>query len=221
MVRSKNIWAVMCVSLLFFSMIASASNISLNSSIGVHTFDSLDESVLHSDGSFTIINQDVDSISLSVSVENVLNAVDLNKTTGLPRMHKVSDSVVFHAFPVKEWFSFEESSFVIPANGVKTVNYSLDIPVEELPGFVGRSDGLLGYIQVSGGKIGSGTASVGVNYQFKVFTVFNADLPSDSEPVGFPYLLLFVMSLAIALVAVVFFIRLHVLDKFKEEMVEE
>ena len=214
----KSIIAVSFVLLLILSIHSSAGNISLSSSIATHIFDTLDGDVFVSNGKFIINNQENTPITLKLSVQNTLDATDLNVTTKEPRTHKVNNTVFMHEAPTTTWITFPQDTITIEPKSSKEVSYNISIPVSELPSYIGKHDGFLMYITISGTeREGDGSTSVGVNYKYKVFTIFKEQLPSKDIPLSY----LIVLSLISALI--VFYIndKLQITKKIKQKRLKQ
>jgi len=216
--RKTPLAVILLVSLLFLSTTASANNISLSKSIATHTFKSFDGDTLVSEGYFTINNQEKKEVELQLGVQTELNILDLNKTTGEPRTHSVEKNVIMHPAPTSSWITFPESTFTIGPKESKKVSYNISIPVSELPSYTGKTDGFLMYITITTvEREGNKAGSIGVNYKYKVFTVFKQDLPA---PV-LPYALLITASLILALIIFTINDKLHITQKIKEKRLRE
>ena len=199
--------AVALTSLLIISFSVSASNVMLDTSIGTHEFESFSGTNLISDGSFIIRNQDNKVVKLNLSIENNIFENDLD-LEGNPRQHSVSNIVFFHSAPTKDWIQLEKTTLTIPPNSEGVVNYTINIPISELPSYTNTTNGFLSYITIKGGTINANGNSVGVNYQYKIFMIFNGELPAPN-----PLPLIFI---ALGLSLLVYFI----LGKTKQYVVK-
>jgi len=215
--RKTTLAVALLVSLLFLSTTVSAMDISLSTSISVHTFDSFDGNLV-SEGQFTINNQEKKEIELRLGVQNELDITDFNTTTKEPRTHSVNSTVIMHQAPTNTWITFPEKTITLGPKESKTVSYNISIPISELPAYTGKTDGFLMYITVTGvEREGDGAVSVSGNYKYKIFTVFKQDLPA---PV-LPYALLITVSLILALIIFAINDKLHITQKIKEKRLRE
>ena len=192
--KTKICLVILLSSILFISY-ANAVNISLVNSIGVHKF-SFDETknVFVSKGSFPVENQESDTVKITLSVSNELSSSDMGPD-GEPRKHSISNSVYFYPLENTDWLTFEDDTIIIPGNSRKMVNYSIEVPMNELPEYINKTTGFLAYININcerASTSGSG-ASVGINYNFKVFVTFSEDI---KVPMPFYY------TIAIGLIAI-------------------
>jgi len=173
---------------------ASASDISLIGSIGVHTFNDNDD--YSQKGSFYILNQADEDVFIRLKADNNIKSIDMGPN-GEPRKHIVSNKVYFHPLEDTDWIEFEKDEFVIPAKSNCTVNYTLNITNSELPSYIDNKNGFICYINIVSFDGDSGSAAnVGVNYNFKLFTIFNGDFGSSSSPFVFElfHIILIILS---------------------------
>jgi len=205
---------ILLLSSILFISNANAVDISLVNSIGIHTFDYDDTgNVLISKGSVPIENQDKEnSIHITLSTSNDLLNTDLGPNRE-PRKHNINQKVYFYPLVDTSWVEFEEDSFTIPPASVRIANYTLVIPVDELPSYVNATNGFIGYIKIICGSeptSGSG-ASVGVKYTYKLFVIFHETFP-------FPIPLYYIISVIVLSIALIYLvIRLRIKDKKKSK----
>ena len=145
-------------------------------SIGVHFFDLNERGYLESEGYVSLSNTYDKSVSVKLEViTGRLSTVDLDDE-GNPRTHKVSDLIYIHPFP-KPWITLSENEIVIPANSWYNVYYTVNIPYEDAWKYIEQdiSNGFLGYINVKKGRETTGGMSIGINYNYKIFSLFSGE----------------------------------------------
>ena len=218
--KSKLLAMTLLLSLLFISTTASSEGISLSTSIGTHSFESLDTDILQSKGSFIIQNQEPVQISVYLSTITDLKAVDLNITTKEPRTHSINQSVFMHEAP-QDWITFEQTPISINPSSSKRINYTLTIPTQDLPSYIGKQDGFLSYIHIhmESQAQQNATASVSDDYDFKVFTIFNAELPTKTPYTPFIYILL--ASLIVSIILIYINDKYNIIKKIKERRLKQ
>ena len=218
--KSKSIAVALLLSLLFLSITASSDGIS-STSVGVHTFDNLDTDTLVSDGYISITNQENVTISVSLSTFTDLKIQDLNVTTKEPRTHSVNETVLFHQAPKNNWISYEENPTTISPLSTKKVHYELKIPTSELPSYISPKDGMLFYIHIHSQQHDTTTssASIGEDYDFKVFTIFTTNLPEPSLLLPLSYILLFSLITSISLIYINN--KYNIIKKIKERRLKQ
>lgn len=190
-----------------FISYANAADISLINSISVHDFDSIDSSMLYSDGQFVIRNQDDEPVTIHLISSNGIRDTDLGPN-GEPRKHIVDQSVYFHPLPDQSWIVFDEETIVIEGNKEKLVTYHIEIPVDKLPEYVNTTNGFLAYITIQPGE----GQSVGVSYDHKVFIRFTEGF---QLPIPLFYIAATILSAALLIYGIIH-IRLKEKKKTKE-----
>jgi len=213
------------MSLLFLSTLmpsVTPSAISIGPAIGVHTFNDLNADILVSEGSFSVNNNEDTTIIVRISTQTNIKSQDLDRETGEPRTHTVNKTVVFHEQP-KDWITFEQTSITIPPNEKGTVDYTLRIPIKDLPSYVSKEDGFLSYITVQAEEEETNAAvSISERYDFKVFTIFGANLPSRKTLVPFnPFIYIVLISLSLSLLITYVNQKYHLFRKIKQRALRQ
>lgn len=218
--KSKPIAVALLLSLLFLSTPALSNGISI-SSVGVHTFDNLNTDTLVSDGHITITNQEDIPITISLSTITELKIQDLNITTKEPRTHTVNKTVIMHEAPDNNWISFEQNTITLKPLETKKVHYTLNIPVSELPSYISIKDGMLFYIHIHSQQSDNTTssASVGEDYDFKVFTIFTTNLPKQSPLLPLTYILF--ISLISSIILLYINNKYNIIKRIKEKRLKQ
>lgn len=202
----NKIYPVIMISLLLGSIFlsnVSAVNVSLVDSIGYHEFDyNKNDKILESKGSFRILNQESEKVVIKLYVSNDIHGSDLD-INGEPRKHKVNNYVYFYPLESTDWLEFEDDRIIIPPNTVVFVNYTIRIPMGELPSFINSTNGFLGYVKFKPEQQNSSTgASITIEYTYKFFMVFKGDF--DSFP------MLYVIIGIVILLSLIFIISMWV-----------
>ena len=155
-------------------------------SIGVHFFDLNERGYLESEGYVSLSNTHDKPVSAKLEViTGHLSIVDLDDE-GNPRTHKVSDSIYIHPFP-KQWITLSEDEIVISANSWYNVHYTVKIPYEEAWEYIehNTSNGFLAYINVKKGAETTGGMNIGINYNYKVFSIFSGEYQEPTITMSF------------------------------------
>ena len=194
-----------------------ASNLSLSNSIAVHSFDTLNGNNFVSHGVVIINNQDTEPVTIKLILVKELSSIDKNITTGEPRIHSVSDSIYFHEIPTTEWISFNDTYITIPPQTSSKINYTIDIPKEELPSFINKTNGFLCYIGIGETTPDNPGANIGVNYKFKVFITFPI---IDKNPLTNP-LFIFFLSVIVTILTYITILSIKKIRLHKKQLVDE
>ena len=145
-------------------------------SIGAHFFNLSERGRLESEGCVSLSNTYDKPVSVKLEViTGQLSTVDLDDE-GNPRTHKVSDSTYIHPFP-KPWIILSEDEIVIPANSWYRIHYTVKIPYEDAWKYIehNTSNGFLGYINIKKGTETTGGMNIGINYNYKIFSLFSGE----------------------------------------------
>lgn len=164
-----------------FFLSASASDISIENALGVHTFDLSSGDILESHGSFVIRNDANESVcAVIITVDYELDPVDLD-SKGNARTHHhslLNDNVTFHGLPDTSWIQLEETKVCVDTQSYKLIGYTINIPVKDLPEYVNTENGFLAYITVDS----SGSEQINCLYKIKIFIQFEGTKTQSFMP---------------------------------------
>lgn len=212
--------AILFLSLSSFSIASNAENIPLSeegilkigldkvrleSSIGVIVFNLTTEgNNLEASGYFTISNTFNTSVSVSCKKVIKLSTVDLNETTGLPRVHhKIIENVYMYPFPTDLWVTLESDKAIIEPFSVYNYRYTIKIPIDI---DFNKNKGYLMYLNI-GKDLGSATgAQIGINYDYKLFIIFTGEKQGFTLSLGnmlIPIIIIAIITVIIALFALI------------------
>jgi len=190
----------------------SAGDLKVTNAIGVHTFNLSDAGdYIISEGSSIIENTLDEDVIIIMTVDNALRERDLGEN-GEPRTHEpTGDRLVYH-IPSMDWIKPNEKETVLKANSIGTVNYTIKVPIEEvysaLNGNIDKA--YLCYINIKGDS----TLTIGVNYNHKVFIVFEGEF-QDLTKQSFP--LSIVIGGIIFTIILIYFILSFMLEKKRKK----
>lgn len=164
---------------------------------GFHSFNLSEHgSMLFSKGYLLFSNPCNSSVTISLSTTNTLSIVDLDKA-GNPRVHtKVSNDIIFKPVPDISWIKLDETVFTIEPNSRYKAYYTVEMSKVDAWGSIDEntSNGLLGYIIIKEKKDATPGMNIGINYRYKVFTLFTGECPSDVFFIDPVYLIVFAVA---------------------------
>jgi len=188
------------------------NKIRLESGIGVILFN-LSESYdqLKGSGYLTVSNTYNSSATVTCKVVTKLSTVDLNHTTGKPRIHyTISDNITFYPVPTGSWITLEDDEAVVNPYSFYTFKYAVNIDIECLReqakknnNIFNTSEGYLVYINIRKDYEEVTGLNIGIDYNYKLFFVFTGELQEEKQGSSVSILsLVFMIPVAIFISAV-------------------
>jgi len=192
----------------------SGDNIVISNGIAVHVFNFTESDTLESVGYFDVLNPMNHSIAIKLTIDTTLSTVDLD-TDKNPRIHKtISKNVYFEEYPYDSWIELSETSFTIDPESKYRVEYSVNPPEGKKAWDIIDGDitkGFLGYINIKDDELANeqATVKVGVNYNYKIFTLFQGAPEEANNPFG-GFGIFFILGIAILAIGAVAYLFLHI-----------
>ena len=153
---------------------------------GTHRFNlSEPGNTLFSEGYILFSNTYNTSITISLSTTNKLSILDLDEN-GDPRVHNktvppIHESVVFNPIYDPSWIKLDETVFTIEPRSQYKTYYAIEMPKNSVWKHIDEdtANGFLGYIIIKEKKDANPGMNIGIDYRYKVFTLFTGECSSD------------------------------------------
>jgi len=170
---------------------------------GTHRFNlSEPGSSLFSEGYILFSNTYNTSIVISLSTTNKLSILDLGEN-GDPRVHNRTDppiheSVVFNPIYDTSWIKLNETVFTIEPRSQYRAYYTVEMPKNSVWKHINENtnNGFLGYILIKEKKNANPGMNIGIDYRYKIFTLFTGECSSDVFFIDPVYLIVFAVVIA-------------------------
>lgn len=161
---------------------------------GTHRFNlSKPGSSLFSEGYILFSNTYNTSITILLSTTNKLSILDLDEN-GTPRIHtKIDKNIVFKPITDKSWIKLNETVFTIEPRSQYKAYYTVEMPKNRVWKGIDETttNGFLGYIIIKEKKDANPGMNIGIDYRYKVFTLFTGECSSDVFFIDPIYLIIF------------------------------
>lgn len=183
--------------------------------IGIHNFN-LSEygNMLFSEGYLLFANPSKSPITISLSTKNTLSIMDLDNSKN-PRIHtKISEDIIFKPVPDTSWIKLDEPVFTIEPYSKYKAYYTVEMPKVDTWNGIGKntSNGFLGYISIKEKENPEPGGNIGIDYDYKVFTLFTGEYVSNVffiEPI---YLIAAIIVIVGIIVAYIVYTKLEWVD---------
>jgi len=183
--------------------------------IGIHKYNLSEQgSTLLSEGYVLFSNTYNTSITISLSTTNTLSIMDLDKNKNPRFHHTISEDTVFKPVPDISWIKLDETVFTIEPYSKYKAYYTVEMPKVDAWESIDEntSNGFLGYIIIKEKKDANSGMNIGIDYCYKVFTLFTGEYVSDVFFVDPIYFIAAIIVIAGIIVAYVLYTKLEWVD---------
>lgn len=182
---------------------------------GTHRFNlSEPGSTLFSEGYILFSNTHNTSITISLSTTNTLAIIDLDKN-GNPRVHTtISEDIIFKPVPDISWVKLNEAVFTIEPRSQYRAYYTVEMSKNSVWKGIDEdtANGFLGYIIIKEKKDATSGMNIGIDYRYKVFTLFTGECVYDVFFVDPIYIIIFAGVIAGTVILYILYKKMEWVD---------